>query len=73
MGYALAFAACFSCGRFFGFNPTRVPSIRDREGIRQPLCRVCVDKANVVRRAFGQEPFIISVDAYEPIVEEELA
>jgi recombinational DNA repair protein (RecF pathway) len=71
MGYALAFSACATCNRTFGYNPHRVPSIRI-EGVREPVCRTCIERANPLRKAKGLEEFKIHPDAYEPIEESEL-
>jgi hypothetical protein len=67
MAYALAFSPCIGCGRTFGYNPMRVPSVRE------PLCQVCVNRANMVRRSQGLEPIEPHKDAYEPCPEDELS
>jgi hypothetical protein len=71
MGAAIAFAPCFGCGRPFGFNPHRVPSVVVH-GVRQPICRTCVELANPNRIAKGLEPIAILPGAYEPLDEAEL-
>lgn len=71
MGYVMATQACFGCKRPFMFNPHRVPSIRI-EGIRQPVCRECVERVNPLRVKNGFEPIIPHPDAYEPMDEHEL-
>ena len=52
-----AVGPCYSCERLFGFDPDRVPSIVV-EGQREPLCRTCVDRANMLRRGNGN-PLIV--------------
>lgn len=69
MGYALCIGECYVCGKQFTFNPLHVPSWRDSNGVRQPLCRQCVEHINAVRAKEGREPFTILADAYEPIDE----
>jgi len=72
MGYAFMVAGCHVCGRLFSFNPMKVPSIRDGNGIRQGVCRKCVEAANEIRKGKGLEPFSIADGAYEPCEENEL-
>lgn len=71
MGWAIVTSACVGCGRLFGYNPHRVPSVRVN-GVREPICRDCVDRANPQRVANGLPPIEIRDDAYEPIPESEL-
>lgn len=73
MGYALAYAACGSCGTGFSFNPTRVPSYRRTpDGPRLPVCLVCVTAVNLLRTAKGLEPIVPLPGAYEACDESEL-
>ena len=72
MGYAFMIAGCYVCGRLFSFNPMKVPSLRDNHGVRQAVCRNCVEAANEIRKGKGLEPFPIPADAYEPCDESEL-
>ena len=72
MGYAILYSSCYTCGKVISYNPHRVPSIRDNQGARQPLCRECIEKANPVRKANGLPEITILPDAYEPISEYEL-
>ena len=71
MGFAFCVGPCFACKLHFSFNPVRVPSYRFN-GTRMPVCKSCVDLANVKRKKNGLEPIIYSEDAYQPIREEEL-
>ena len=62
--YATCFAACFGCKRIFGFNPLRVPSI-PINGVREPICRDCVERANPERERNGLARIEPLPDAYE--------
>lgn len=70
-GFAICLGSCINCGKPFSFNPVKVPSIRVN-GVREPVCKPCVETANVERVAAGLEPFAINPDAYDPCREEEL-
>jgi len=72
MGYAFMTAECFTCRRIFCFNPVKVPSVRDANGVRQPICKTCIDAANARRKEMGLEPFPILPGAYEACDEAEL-
>jgi hypothetical protein len=72
MGYAFMTGNCWVCRKLFTFNPVRVPSIRDGSGVRQPICRNCIEMANRVRVIKGMEPFPVPGDAYEACDEAEL-
>ena len=71
MGYVSAMGPCFACHKPFTFNPMRVPSLRIN-GVREPVCRECVEKANLLRIANGLEPIVIQPGAYDWADEEEL-
>jgi hypothetical protein len=71
MGYALCTSPCIGCGRLFSYNPVRVPSLRVN-GSREPICQVCVDRANPVRIAKGLDPIVPHPDAYSACDESEL-
>jgi len=72
MGYVFISGNCWTCGGLFTFNPVRVPSITDGSGVRQPICRNCIELANRMRMDKGMEPFPVPVDAYEACDENEL-
>ena len=79
MGYVYATSECLSCKQLFSYNPLRVPSLRvnaqgqpDPNGTREPVCRGCMDRANLKRKEMGLEPHPIHPDAYEPVDEHEL-
>jgi hypothetical protein len=55
---------CVSCRKLFSFNPNLVPAIRVN-GIREPICKTCVDAVNPTRIARGLEPIVILPGAYE--------
>ncbi len=71
-GFVFLMGSCFCCGQPFTSNPSYVPSIRDGDGVRQPVCKKCIDGANVKRVELGMEPHTIHPQAYEPLPEEEL-
>lgn len=68
MGFVLAIAPCVHCGETFRFNPMTVPSVVV-DGVREPLCRPCVEWANLQREQRGLQPWTIAPDAYAPIDE----
>lgn len=64
--YMFVLAACVNCRATITINPERCPSLRVN-GEREPLCRVCFDKWNVIHRTSkGLAPEPIHPDAYEP-------
>lgn len=73
MGYVMMMAPCCLCGQPFSFNPHYVPSIKDQNGVKQPMCKPCVTWANEERKKAGVEPWPDPhPEAYEPLNEEEL-
>jgi hypothetical protein len=72
MGYAFCTSACFGCRRIFSYNPVRVPSIRDLNNVRQPICQECVNRANPQRIINGLDPIVVFPDAYDCCDEGEL-
>jgi hypothetical protein len=71
MGYAVVIGPCFGCARPFSYNPRLVPSLTV-DGVREPICQLCVDRANPKRIARGLPPIVPLPGAYEPIEETEL-
>jgi hypothetical protein len=65
MGYLTLLAPCAGCGHVFTANPFRVPSVRVA-GERQPICRQCVDRANVHLIATDRPPIVPLPGAYDP-------
>jgi hypothetical protein len=55
----------------FMFNPNLVPSLRV-EGVRQPICEECVERANPERIKRGLEPITVLPGAYDPVDVSEL-
>jgi len=72
MGYAFMSGSCWTCGGLFTFNPVTVPSIRDGSGVRQPICRNCIELANRIRMDKGMDPIPVPDDAYEASDESKL-
>jgi len=72
MGVAFLWSACYACGAMMSCNPNRVPSLRDADNVRQPICQSCITRANTKRVELGLPAFEISPDAYEPVDETEL-
>lgn len=64
MGYMVAMGECFACKRIFSFNADLVPSIAI-EGVRQPICLDCVNRANLKRQATGMPLIVPLPGAYE--------
>lgn len=65
------FGPCIACKRVMGFNPIHVPSLRVN-GVREPVCRECIEQANPKRKANGIAEIQIHPEAYEPAEESEL-
>ena len=66
MGWMYAVGPCWVCGKPFMFNADSVPSMRDENGIRQPVCRECMEQVNRERVTKGLKPHHILDNAYEP-------
>jgi len=71
MGYALCIGTCGACGQMFGFNPKKVPSLRNGER-QEVFCRECCEKANPIRKTNGLPLIFIDQEAWAACVEEEL-
>ena len=71
MAYVTVISPCYGCRAPFSYNPHKVPSIWVH-GVREPICRECVDWANPVRIANGLEPIVPAPDAYEAANESSL-
>jgi hypothetical protein len=63
--YSLVTGPCMACQRLFAYNQDHVPSHRVN-GVREPICRKCIDGVNSIRIQRGDDPFPIHPDAYEP-------
>jgi hypothetical protein len=57
---------CVVCREPFVFNPFKVPSVTVL-GVREPICRRCVDLANPWRVANGLAPIVPAPGSYEPV------
>jgi hypothetical protein len=57
---------CWICGRLFQFHPDLVPSFRDEQGVRRPICALCMAHGNALREQEGLPPHPIRKGAYEP-------
>lgn len=71
MSWVTMHAACYCCKQPFEFHPNKVPSIRVG-GVREPVCRTCVERANPQRIANGLPPIEILPGAYEGADESEI-
>lgn len=72
MGYVFVLAPCIGCGKPFGFHPDKVPSLLIN-GVREPVCQACVNRANPLRKANGLPLIVPLPGAYEPGDEDELS
>ena len=72
MAYISVSMPCVACQRLiFNFHPNKVPSLRVN-GVRQPVCRECIERVNPMRAANGLEPITIPPGAYDPCEESEV-
>lgn len=62
---------CLLCRVPFSFNPHTVPSLPVK-GVREPICRCCITRANKRRVRLGLAPHPIHPTAYEAIPESQL-
>lgn len=72
MGYVFCMGPCIGCGNYFSFNPDRVPSVR-LNGVREPICKICVETSNPLREEKGMDPITILPGAYDPADEHEIS
>lgn len=74
MGFVMGMGICIGCGANMTFNPVKVPSIRHPEtGEKEPLCRSCFDRWNVIHRICkGLDPIPLQDGAYGSCGEDEL-
>jgi Fe-S-cluster-containing dehydrogenase component len=71
MAYVFVTSPCFGCRQHFSYHPNKVPSI-NQDGTRYPICQVCVDRVNPLRKANGLPPIAPLPGAYEPADEDEI-
>ena len=72
MGYAVVIGSCYGCGQMMTFNPHKVPSIPDPQGVSQAICERCVKVVQDNQKRDGMLVTQIHKNAYEPINEAEL-
>lgn len=65
MAYMAAIGPCVGCGAMFSFNPNLVPSVVVN-GVREPVCRACIERVNPVRAERGLPVFNVLPGAYDP-------
>lgn len=70
--YAFMLAPCYCCKQPFSFNPNKVPSFKDRQGVKQPICSHCIVWINAERKRRGLSHAPPLDGAYEPCDEKEL-
>lgn len=71
MGYVFCTSSCIGCGKLMTYNPHLVPSVRVN-GVREPICAICVEAANPERKKRGLDPIVVMPGAYEACDESEL-
>jgi len=54
---------CRSCGKRFHANSDKVPTL-DLDGLKQPICRRCIEGVNSECRRLGERPWPIPEGAY---------
>lgn len=77
--YGFMMAECHRCGRLFLSNPRLVPTVRDKNNVKQPLCRTCVKEIQILQQDLLERHFPgVQVwpdpleGAYEPAPAEEI-
>jgi len=60
MAYITVTGICLTCKKLFCFHPNKVPSLKG-----EPICKECIDKANIIRKEKGMTPITYAKDAYE--------
>jgi len=70
-GYVFATSACYGCKTLFCYHPNLVPSVRV-DGVREPICLSCVERANPQRIKNGLDPIHVLPGAYDSCEEGEL-
>jgi len=71
MGYLIMLGLCFCCRGLFAFNPNKVPSFKDKNGVKQPVCSLCIVRINKEREKRGLSHTLPLAGAYEPCDEKE--
>jgi len=65
-GYCILVFPCYKCGVLFSFHPRYVPSVRDGQNVKQPICQPCIETANGIRANKGLPKLEVHPRAYEP-------
>lgn len=63
MAFMFLVCFCYTCGHLFTCNPDLVPSL-PVDGIKEPICRACINAANPKRIANGLTPIVPLPGAY---------
>jgi len=58
MGYEFLITSCYVCGNVLTCNPEKVPSVKDGNGVKQPLCRACVDVITAKQKKMGVQQWL---------------
>ncbi len=64
MGYVMIVMPCASCGRTISCNPNHVPSIKNDNDKKVPLCFDCATELNRLFEKAGKESVPIHSEAY---------
>ena len=63
--FVFALASCAACGVGISFDPHRVPSLRDSNNVKRPICLRCFHEWNRIHRTDkGLEPVPLPEGAY---------
>lgn len=69
MSYMFVMGACFRCNKIITFNPNKVPSVKDENAVKQPICASCVKEIQDIQKEMGVEvwpdPLAEAYDAEE--------
>lgn len=64
MGYVSVIMPCAACGKVINCNPNHVPSIKDDNDKRVPICFDCATELNRIYVKAGKDAVPIHPDAY---------
>jgi hypothetical protein len=71
MTYMFLLASCLRCGKTFGSNPELVPTVRDANNVKQPICGSCVSDIQALQRNMNVPVWPSPMPgAYEPVEQE---
>ena len=60
MAYITVTGICLACKKLFCFHPNRVVSLNG-----EPVCKECIDKANIIRKERRMAPITYTNNAYQ--------